>query len=292
MKKHDPTRTSTKVNKAESEFRRRWGEARSEVVEYVDGLPKMVVNRDYVFDVDYDLMLQVGVDIREILMRHLVDDEWLFQGYVGPAYYQGTQQAAANMAPQLALFAEVPAATLAATMMPAYQARYQLIRARVFEEMKGFAGAQADQLGNMLGRAILDGTNPLEVGRQIAERFGVETYRGERIARTEITTALRRGRLDEGEAAEEATGLKLMFMHVSAFAPTSRLSHMERHSRLFTAEECREWWAKDANSINCLCSTIEVFVDDNGEPLAKGIIKRAEAIKEKYQHRIDEAKDE
>jgi len=33
---------------------------------------------------------------------------------------------------------------------------------------------------------------------------------------------------------------------------------------------------------NCLCSIIEVFLDSNGDPLAPGLLKRAQQIKAKY----------
>lgn len=287
--KHDPTKTKTKVSGAIAELRRRMREAKAAVVDYVDKLPK-AVTVNYSFELDYDEVMRASSDIERIIAEYLLDDEWLFTGYVGPAYQQGQKQAAATLAPQLALFSEVPAATLATALTPIYQRRYNLVRARVFEEMKGFAGQVADDLGSLLARSVLEGDNPLDVGKAIADRFGVELYRGERIARTEITTALKRARMDEAEATEESTGLKVMLMHISAFSPTSRYEHMARHGNLYTADQIREWYSVDGNAINCQCSMIEVIVDDDGNPLAPGLLKRADAIKSKYSKRIEDAK--
>lgn len=278
--KHDPTRQQTRVQKAESAMRTRWRKAKAACVDYVESLPRkeITVNKTYSFDVSPELLDRTVTDMQSLVLDEM-GGYWLYDEYVQPAYASGTGMAITTLSAQTPLYTATIDSVLSA---PAYQSRVGLLRSRVFEEMQGFGNGYGQQLGDLLGRAVLDGLNPLEVAKTIADRFDVDLYRAERIARTEITTAARRGRLDEGDAAAESTGLRVMYMHVSAFAPTSRASHMARHSKLFTSEECRQWWSVDANSINCLCSTIEVFVDSNGDPLAPGLLKRAQQIKAKY----------
>ena len=278
--KHDPTRQQTRVQRAEATMRARWRRAKARCVAYVENLPRqeVVTNATYRFDVSPELLERTVADLQTLMLDEM-GSYWLYDEYVSQAYASGTGMAITTLSAQTPAYVATIDSVLSA---PAYQARVGLLRSRIFEQMVGFSDGYGQELGDLLGRAVLDGLNPLDVAKTIADRFDIDVYRAERIARTEITTAARRGRLDEGDAAAEATGMRVMYMHVSAFAPTSRASHRARHGLLFTSEQCRIWWSQDANSINCLCSTIEVFVDNNGDPIAPGLLKRAQQMKAKY----------
>lgn len=279
-KKHDPTRTATRVNAAQAQMRKRCRQAAKELSDYVLSMPRIEVNKEYSFETDPLLMDKIERNIKRTMKKSFGDGGWLFEDYVESTYAAGTLQAMATLAAQGTAYNYD---AIKAVSTPAYKLRLQLIASRTFEEMEGFTDAVTTKVRGILGRAILDGLNPLAVAQDIANAVNAETYRGERIARTEITTALRRGRMDEADAASEQIGVAVMMMHISAFAPTSRVTHMDRHGKLYTSQDCRLWWSVDANSINCLCSTIEVFVDNNGKPLAAGLLKRAAAIKEKFE---------
>jgi len=110
----------------------------------------------------------------------------------------------------------------------------------------------------VLSTGIENGQNPIEVARTIRDRFDVSRSRAERIARTEITGALRRARWDEAEDARISIGIRTLEMHLSALSPTTRASHAARHSRLFTVQEVREWYTQDGNSINCYLPNTKV----------------------------------
>lgn len=296
----DPTRTTTKQNEAEREWRVRWSLAKKRVIEYIEALPrtqnepniivKLLSNapKKYTFDVSAEQLTIMQADIIEI-MTATVGGDWLFAEYVGTAYAQGTAQAKATLKPQLSILG-VQETPVPLNAIGEYQHRMNLLQARVFEEVKWVAEEHAQLLGKTLARAVLRGDGAIETGKTIAELFDVKEYVGERLARTEITMALKRARLDEGEAQAERHGLEIKFMHTSAFSPTSRYEHMQRHSLIFTGEEIRDWYSRDGNAINCRCSVSECIIDKDGEPLAKGLITRAEKIKQKYADRIEEAK--
>ncbi|MCR3865547.1 phage head morphogenesis protein, partial [Pseudomonas aeruginosa] len=108
--------------------------------------------------------------------------------------------------------------------------------------------------------------NPREIARDLTAQTGIEARRGHRIARTEVTTALRRARWDEKDAAEADYGVQSKLMHMSALSPSTRATHAARHARLYTSDEVRDWYSRDGNSINCKCSQVEVLVDDEGNP--------------------------
>lgn len=163
-----------------------------------------------------------------------------------------------------------------------WQRRVALVRARVFEEMQGFGAEVATDLGRVLSNGIEGGFNPLTVADDINKRFGVSQSRAERIARTEITGALRRARWDEAEDAAINVGVRTKQMHLSALSPTTRETHARRHGNLYSVQEVREWYSQDGNAINCKCSQVPVLVDSDGKPVIDRQVKRAKVQKERY----------
>ena len=100
--------------------------------------------------------------------------------------------------------------------------------------------------------AVQSGENPRETAKRLRGRFVVSKSRAERIARTEITGALRRGRWDEARDAQDKFGIETRLIHYSALIPgRTRDSHAERHGRIVTIEEQAEWYEQDGNGINC-----------------------------------------
>lgn len=273
MAEHDPTRTSTRVARAEAEYRRRMGEVRNQVTEYI--------HKEYNFELDEQRILTMGEDIRAMVDAGLIDDVWLFSGYVKPVYTAGVARAHAALSAQSPAYRKVRGDIGKLIMSPPYQHRIGLARARVFEEMENFAGPLGDKLAATLARGVANGFGYKQVAADIKQNFDVTQYRAERIARTEITSALNRALMDESEDTELVTGFQTVLMHVSAFAPTSRHWHIMRHGTLHTPEAQRLWWSMDANSINCLCTVIPVMIGRDGKPLAPGILARAAQLKQR-----------
>ena len=163
-----------------------------------------------------------------------------------------------------------------------WQRRVALVRSRVFEQMQGFAGETATDLARVLSNGIESGFNPLDVAKTIRDRFGVAKSRAEKIARTEITGALRRARWDESEDARINIGIRTRQMHLSALSPSTRADHAARHGSLYDVQEVREWYSRDGNAINCKCSQVPVLVDEEGNPLQERVVKRVKAAKVRY----------
>lgn len=157
--------------------------------------------------------------------------------------------------------------------------RVALMESRIFEAMEGFQGDTGRDLARVLSQAVETGQNPMELKKTLRQRFRVSDTRAERIARTEVTSAYRRGRLDEAEDARERLGIRTMMMHMSALAETTRPDHAARHGNLYTPQEARDWWAEGANSINCRCSATEVLVDEDGNPTTPALVERVRAMK-------------
>lgn len=87
------------------------------------------------------------------------------------------------------------------------------------------------------------------------------------------------------DAGARKNGLNCLFMHLSALSPTTRKSHAERHGKLFTAQEVREFWSDPANVDGCKCAVTAMMVDDDGKPLVPSIVKRTRNTYEKMKAR-------
>jgi len=88
--------------------------------------------------------------------------------------------------------------------------------------------------------------------------------------------------LDDDEADCLRLGISHRFMHISALSPSTRISHAERHGRLFTADEIRQWMVEGDNAISCQCTFTLVLVDENGSPRMTSLLVRAAVARQKF----------
>ena len=237
----------------------------------------------YQFNVDTITMDLIGGEIADIVDRWLMEggerDLWFLKGYVQPAYQQGTSLAFANLSVQSEKYRKNRSSLQELLSSPAYRTRLGYVRAREFEEMKGFTAGMKSRLQMLLTDGMSQGMNPNDIAKQITASGIADIKRAKRIARTEITTALKRARLDEAEATQIDLGLLTKMMQISALSATTRPSHAARHARLFTIDEVRVWMSTSPNMINCKCSFVEVLVNEKGEPLTPGVVDKAKALR-------------
>lgn len=289
----DPTGQDARERRAMADFKRRLRDIQLGVLRILDSVPYTVVTinaaslvineRVYRFELDETVLERINAEIALLIDTILLEGGqrslWFMAAYVQPAYQQGTAQSVANMSVQSAEYA-LSRPTLEAVLLSApYRRRIGLVRAREFEEMRGLSGWMRGDLGSTLARGMATGQNPRVIAKDIKARIVVSQSRANTIARTEITNALRQARMDETQDAQDSLGVRTMEMHLSALSPTTRPNHAARHATLHTIQEQKEWWARDANSINCKCSTVSILVDESGEPLTPSIIDRAKAMR-------------
>lgn len=207
---------------------------------------------------------------------------WFFESFVSVAYARGTVQEYTNLARQSPVYAAGRRSVQDLVQTDAYRMRTALIAAREYEEMAGLSGVVKESMARVLTDGISRGLNPREIAKNLGkEAKTITRARANMIARTEITTALRRARWDEHDDAQEEYGLRSLLMHYSALSPTTRISHATRHADLFTSEQVREWYSTGANAINCKCAQISVLVDADNKPLVPAIIERAKKTEQK-----------
>lgn len=284
----DPTAADKIERGAMNDFARRLKVIRNYYVAQLNTLQYTVITvnaQRYQYQIDQftlsDIFRNTDRYVDEILMQGGEYDNWFFEGYVSTSYQRGTAQTFANLAAQSPVYKAGQVSLQSLIRSQPYLDRISLIRARVFEEMKGMSANVKANMGRVLSDGVGRGLNPRDIAKNLTDQLGIEEYRANRIARTEVTVALKRARWDEAEYAQEAYSMRTMLMHFSALSPSTRLSHALRHGKLYTIAETRQWFAEGANSINCKCTTIEVMVDEDGKPLVPSIERRAREALEK-----------
>lgn len=278
--KKDPTGIDRLERGAMREFKRR---IRTILKGYIDILGRVpvepAVNRKYEFRLDPELLSLLLSEGDGLISRTLLEGGerglWFYELYVSVAYTRGTAQEFANLSNQSVSYKGAKGDLASLLRSQPYRRRLALLRAREFEEMKGLAGTVKANMARVLTDGLGRGLNPRDIAKNLTAQAGIDERRANRIARTEISTALRRARWDESEDAQERYGLQGKEMHLSALSPTTRVSHAQRHGNLYTTEEVRDWYAEGANSINCKCNQVFVLTDDSGKPLVPGIQERA-----------------
>ncbi|MGP3005716.1 phage minor head protein [Serratia marcescens] len=276
----DPTGVDKLERGAMREFAKRLKLITKGYIDILNRIPaEPVVNERYTFRLDQGLLsmlLQNGEAlVDEILLEGGEFNLWFFGRYVSVAYQRGTAQEYYNLSQQSSAYAAGQQDVPNILLSEPYQLRLILVRAREFEEMKGLSAQVKSDMARILTDGIARGLNPRDVAKNLNEQTGIETRRANRIARTEITTALRRARWDEAQDAQDRYGIKTKLLHISALSPTTRATHAARHAHLYTQDEVRVWYTKNGNAINCKCSQLSVLVDDKGNPLTPSVIDKA-----------------
>ncbi|MFP4864181.1 phage minor head protein [Providencia rettgeri] len=288
--KADPTAVDKLERGAMKAFAKRIKKVSQGYIQLLNRIPsEPVVNKKYQFDLDpnyLSIILRDGeLMVDEVLLQGGEFNNFFFNEYVSTAYERGTAQEYANLAQQSTVYAATQQSVATILLSKPYQLRMALVRARVFEEMKGLSAQVKADMARILTDGIARGLNPREVARNLNEQSDIEIRRANRVARTEITTALRRARMDEADEASEVLNLETRQVHISALSPTTRPNHASRHGKIFTTDEQRDWWAVDGNSINCKCSTVTILTDKEGRPYNDTLLNKLKEEKEAMKER-------
>lgn len=302
--REDPTGQNKRLAGAEAQIKARLREIRKQVMPLVETMPRrkvtlwspLVTNAEaarYEYLVDSQYLANMFNEMDAVVDQQLTgpnwrSDTWVNVDYVIPAYQQGTALAVASLSTRTMRYYETRRELADVVLSEPYRARVALVRGRVFERMKALSAETKADLRMVLAESIQMGLGPADIAARLTQQLGIEATRALRIARTEINNALRTARLDEAEATAKALGMRVMMLHISALSPTTRVTHWARHGRLYTIEECREWWATSPNSINCKCSVTEVFVDEDGNPLDPTVVERAQEKLKSYKPAADQ----
>lgn len=244
--------------------------------------------RQYTWLVDDNLMSQTTETLRELLKDILLGGNeketrrWFFSSYIDRAHAKGTTeslQAAKVLVPGVQELQQIDPEIIFTE--PSYRRRLSLVHGRVFEEMKGLTSSMVTTMRRTLTDAMGRGVGVRDIKRMLNKNVGVDLVRAERIARTEINKAYTDAYLEESQAINdeilEDDEDEIRVMHFSALEPgVTRRTHGERHGGVFTQEEQKNWWDKNGNRINCLCTPIDIVVNKKtGKPTDPDFVENA-----------------
>ena len=306
----DPTQQKGREKRAYADFRRRLRAINTEIQERVvdqlrpleiavNGLRAYLLNAEkvYIYELDYLQLRRIDETIAEIIQRIMMQrgehwDVWM-QAYTAEAYQQGAAYAQSSLAVQSAVYASAYSDIESVLFTPEYQRRIAVVTSRTFNSMEKFSGDLITTTRQILGDTIAQGKSPRYAAELLkgyllddkGDKDGAARRAASRaatIARTELGVAYRSAVMDESQRASESLGLVTKLLWVSALMSTTRKTHGERHANLYTRAEVTEFYSKNANSINCMCSTTPTVVDDNGDAFVKKVISKMETQERRW----------
>ena len=148
---------------------------------------------------------------------------------------------------------------------PAYIEALQNVYVQNYAQIKSLTETTANQVIKQINDGISAGETPTSIAERITNRFDVSRSSAKRIADTEINKAYNDAKLDAQTLLGNATGLRAGVLHISALIQTTRTAHAARHGNAYTVDQQRQWWNRDANRINCHCTTRSVLIDSKGK---------------------------
>lgn len=290
------------------------------VLKLIDGIPRKAVTinalknseRRYVYEVDANELQNISFFIQQLIYEELLGNpngtlanRWWMNAYIENQYKRGTGQALRSTQNMATVSAVGPEASQAARaiqlegilLSPGYQNRIGLLKARTFNDMLGLSDDMKKDLAGVLSRGMAAGEGIQKIKSDIVKRVGVNQSRAERIARTEINNAARESysaEVDElNETVWKDTGLVTRLLWYSALSPTTRPTHAEKHGRVYNTQQVRDFYSRDANSINCLCTQVEVLVDkQSGEIINQELVDEVAAERPRYEKEAEKGKKE
>lgn len=155
-----------------------------------------------------------------------------------------------------------------------YQIQVNRAQGDAFLSVKGLSDTTSAQVMQVIRSGIRGGNSPIEVSKQITERFDVSKSRAETIARTEINKSYNDAKMDGTRILADRSGLRSGVIHVSALSTTTRQSHAARHGNVYTVPDQQSWWEQGANRINCKCTVRSVLIDKQGNVVQKDVLER------------------
>lgn len=292
----DPAAQFGNLRGAKKKLMSRYRRIDKSMRQLIGNLDKRVIlaNIKYEYQIDPVSFQNISSFIQRLLYNELLDDpngtwsqRWWLNSNLIQAYEDGTSdalQSSKNIATVASVGAELSREMRSINIdniifSRGFQTRVGLVKARTFEAMKGLTDSTRSDLADTLARGMIDGIGIRELSSNITSRVKTSFKRAQRIARTEILNAYRTAsgvETDElNEDVYDDSDWHMMSLWYSALAATSRLNHVSRHGLLYTTDKVREFYSKNGNAINCLCSQSPILVNrKTGEILQQELVDR------------------
>ncbi len=279
----NPTMTGKILSAADKDISARYRRITERVLAWFDSVPWLAFNAEGAYAFPATRMDELRQVLAEITTSELVDGQpltFFFAEYEDDSARLGLAQASANLSAMSATYAAArPMYAVMAT--DAYRNRVAMAKQRSYTHFTGLSDALQADLAQVIAYGIQNGQNPRALAGVIRDRLGVSESRARMYAQSEITMTLRDAKMGELEDTEQALGLEIKLLWVSALLPTTRKTHAARHLRLYTPAEVRDFYSKDGNRFNCHCSIVETLIEDGVPQLTQKL--KATLVAEKTQ---------
>ncbi|SWW18561.1 phage head morphogenesis protein, SPP1 gp7 family [Klebsiella pneumoniae] len=236
----------------------------------------------------YDMSAQELADLLEAVQSIL--DDYLLEGgeqnlwamdYVAAEAQRGTLEAFNNLSQQSQVYASQT--TLSQLLSsPAYQNQIAAATLTTFSDWKVISDTARGDLTNIITDVVARGVNPRETASVISKRLDVSMSKAKTIAQTEQVGALRQAQWNETDWAADRLGMNTGLLWLSALKPTTRSWHANRHGKVYTTEQVRDFYAENGNRYNCYCSQIPVLLNDDGSIYNKGLADNLATERKKW----------
>ena len=279
----DRTGSAGIQRRAVAAIRRRYAGLQREVLGIFDGIRILEVNEASISRTIYALTPDELAAVSYALQQAL--DRWIASGrdpahtfwwapFDAEAAQLGAAQSVANLGQLSAAYAASRSLQEVVFSQP-YRNRVAMAQIKSYEHWTGISAGLRSELSQIIGRAVVDGKNPRAVRAEIMERLDVSKSRAIQYAQTDITDTLRQARWAEADDAEEQFGLRIGMLWTSALLPTTRETHARRNGRVYTQQECREFYDRDGNRYRCHCGQTEALLDTDGKPILTDTLKKS-----------------
>lgn len=274
----DPVGADRRVGSAWKQIDAKYNELQTRIVELFEATPSSQVNVDgygYQYDFSAQRAASISDEIQRILDEVLLEGDSFNQFWMGievtSSYEAATRIAQGNLA---SISADYAAQRTIADILYSepYMRRLGIAYSSSYSDWKGLSDQGRSQLASVITEGIATGKNPSGVTEDIVKRLDVSKSYAKQMAQTEITGALRQARRDEAGEANALLGLNVGILWSSALLPTTRMTHAQRHGKVYSAEEVADFYSRDGNRYNCHCGNTECLIID-GVPQITGRAK-------------------
>ena len=239
----------------------------------------------YIYDMSSQELAQLLEAVQNILDEYLLEggeqSQWAMD-YVVAEAQRGTREAFNNLSQQSQVYASQT--TLQQLLnSPDHLNQVAAARLTTFSDWKAISDAARGDLTNIITDAVARGVNPRETASVISKRLDVSMSRAKAIAQTEQVGALRQAQWNETDWAADRLGLNTGLLWLSALKPTTRAWHANRHGKVYTTEDVRDFYAENGNRYNCYCSQIPVLLNDDGSIFNEGLTEKLAKERKQWQ---------
>lgn len=277
----DPVGANRRVGAAWRVLDSKYKELQRRIVALFDGIQSVQVNAEgygYQYDFSAQRAASISDEIQRILDEVLLEGAGFNQLWIGidvsGAYESGVRLAQGNLANMSADYAAQRTISDILYSEP-YMRRLGIAYSSTYSDWKGLSDQGRSQLASVITEGIATGKNPSGVSEDIVKRLDVSKSYAKQLAQTEVTGVLRQARRDEAGEANALLGLNVGLLWSSALIPTTRITHAQRHGKVYAPEEVADFYSRDGNRYNCRCGNTECLIVD-------GVPQITERAKDRY----------